>query len=244
MATKEENNSEECKQHEDSKPPKKRGWPFWVVFFISAWMFFLGVIVGRGTSPINFDIDDLEKKIVELKKSALKSEEITVQMTTSVSPDVKSELEFYEELKMDKQNDPMDFTPPKSKPAIISEPAVKTENMVKSKIVAKSEKPSELKKSEFKATPPVSETSFTAAKTDKLYSIQVASLRDQIEADRLVEIFRKRGYSAYRAGAEVGNTGIWHRVRIGPFTKQSEALRILGLVSHESKGALILEHSP
>jgi cell division septation protein DedD len=237
MATKEENNSEEFNQHEDSKPPKKRGWPFWIVFFISAWMFFLGVIVGRGTSPINFDIEDLEKKIVELKKSALKSEEMTVQMTSSVSPDVKSELEFYEELKMDK-HDPMDFTPPKS------EPAVKTDNTVKSKIVAKSEKPSELKKSEVKATPPVSETSIIVEKTDKHYSIQVASLRDQIEADRLVEIFRRRGYSAYRTGAEVGNTGIWHRVRIGPFTKQSEALRILGLVSHESKGALIIEHSP
>jgi cell division septation protein DedD len=237
MAKKEENNSEEFNQHEDSKPPKKRGWPFWVVFFISAWMFFLGVIVGRGTSPINFDIEDLEKKIAELKKSALKSEEMTVQMTSSVSPDVKSELEFYEELKMNKQ-DPMDFTPPKS------EPAVKTDNTVKSKIIAKSEKPSELKKNEVKATPPVSETTITVEKTDKHYSIQVASLRDQIEADRLVEIFRRRGYSAYRAGAEVGNTGIWHRVRIGPFTKQSEALRILGLVSHESKGALIIEHSP
>ena len=250
MAPIEENNSEESKQHQDPKPHKKRGWPFWVVFFISAWMFFLGVIVGRGTSPVTFDIDELEKKIAELKKSALRSEELRVQKTNPVSPDVKSELEFYEALKMAEQTDPMDFTASKSKTDEKSESPVKTENTtrpepaVKTKSVVKPEKMQEEKKSEIKPISPVSETGKTNEKTDKHYSIQVASLKDSTEADRLVEIFRKRGYPAYRASAEVRNTGIWHRVRIGPFTKQSEALRILGPVSQESKGALIIEHSP
>jgi cell division septation protein DedD len=250
MAPIEENNSEESKQHEDPKPHKKRGWPFWVVFFISAWMFFLGVMVGRGTSPVNFDIKDLEKKITELKKSALQSEELGVQRASPVSPDVKSELEFYEALKMDKQNDTMDFTESKSSAAIISEPDVTTQNSlkpeptVKSKSVAKSVKAPEFKKSEVKAIPPVSETNIPVEKTNKNFSIQVASLKDSTEADRLVEIFRKRGYPAYRASAEIRNIGTWHRVRIGPFTEQSDALRILGSVSRESKGALIIEHSP
>jgi cell division septation protein DedD len=250
MATKEKNNTEEFKEPEDPKPSQKRGWPFWVVFFISAWMFFLGVIVGRGTSPVTFDIDELEKKIAELKKSALQSEELRVQKTNPVSPDVKSELEFYEALKMAEQTDPMDFTAAKSKTDEKPDSPVKTENTakpepaVKTKTVAKPEKPPELKKSEVKTIPLVSEAGKTIEKIDKHYSIQVASLKDSTEADRLVEIFRKRGYPAYRASAEVRNTGIWHRVRIGPFTKQSEALRILGPVSRESKGALIIEHSP
>jgi cell division septation protein DedD len=247
MTTKEENNSEEFQQHEDSKPSQKRGWPFWIVFFISAWMFFLGVIVGRGTFPVKFDINELEKQIAALKKAALESEEMKVQTANPVSPDVKSELEFYEALKMPDQNDFMGLSEPKSTAAIKSEPSVKTETTVKlasPKIAKKSEKAPEFKKSEVKATPPVSETSNTVEKIDKHYSIQVASLKDSIEADRLVEIFRRRGYPAYRASAEVRNTGTWHRVRIGPFTKQSEALQILGPVSRESKGALIIEHSP
>jgi cell division septation protein DedD len=246
MAIKEENNTEELKQREDFKPPtKKRGWPFWLVFFICAWMFFLGVIVGRGTSPVKFNINEFENKIAALKKSALESEEMRVQKAGPVSSDVKSELEFYEALKMPGQNDPMDLTEPKSNGAITPEPPVKPETPVKSKSVAKKpEKMQEIKKSEVKAAPPASETLKTAETTDKHYSIQVASLKDPTEADRLVEIFRRKGYPAYRASAEVRNTGIWHRVRIGPFTKQSEALQILGPVSRESNGALIIEHSP
>jgi cell division septation protein DedD len=247
MTPKEENNSEESQQHENTKPSKKRGWPFWVVFFISAWMFFLGVVVGRGTSPVNFDINELEKQIAALKKAALQSEEMKIQKASPVSPDVKSELGFYEALKMPDQNDLMDLAEPKSTAAIKSEPPVKTETAVKPispKIMAKTEKAPEFKKSEVKATPLVSETNNTIEKTDKHYSIQVASLKDSIEADRLVEIFRRRGYPAYRASAEVRNSGIWHRVRIGPFTKQSEALQTLGPVSRENQGALIIEHSP
>jgi cell division septation protein DedD len=247
MTIKEENNSEELQQHEDSKPSRKRGWPFWIVFFVSAWMFFLGVVVGRGTSPVNFDINELEKQIAALKKAALQAEEMKIEKITPISPDVKSELGFYEALKMPEENDLMGLAEPKTTAALKSEPPLKTETTVKPaspKIVAKSEKAPEFKKNEVKITPPVSETSNIVEKTDKHYSIQVASLKDSIEADRLVEIFKRRGYPAYRASAEVRNTGVWHRVRIGPYTKQSEALQILGPVSQESKGALIIEHSP
>jgi cell division septation protein DedD len=247
MTTKEENNSEELHQHEDSKPPQKRGWPFWVVFFVSAWMFFLGVVVGRGTFPVDFDINELEKQIVALKKAALQAEEMKIEKVNPISPDVKSELGFYEALKMPEQNDLMGLAESKSTAAIKSDPPVKAETTVKQptpKIVAKSEKAPEFKKNEVKITPPIFEESNIVEKIDKHYSIQVASLKDSIEADRLVEIFRRRGYPAYRASAEVRNTGVWHRVRIGPFTKQSEALQILGPVSQESKGALIIEHSP
>jgi DedD protein len=49
------------------------------------------------------------------------------------------------------------------------------------------------------------------------YEIQVASFREQKEADTFVEELRKRGHSAYRQAAHVPERGLWHRVRIGPF---------------------------
>lgn len=49
------------------------------------------------------------------------------------------------------------------------------------------------------------------------YEIQVASFREQKEADAFVEELRKRGHSAYRQAAHVPERGLWHRVRIGPF---------------------------
>jgi len=250
MAATKENNSEETNRPCDTKPVKKRGWPFWVVFLISAWMFFLGVLVGRGMFPLSFDINALEKKIAELKETSLKAEEMMVQKASPVSPDVKSELEFYEALKMNKQSEAMNLAAPKSGSPGQAESTIKPENRVKpetplkTKAVPKPEKMSESTKSETKVAPPVFETRTSGEKPDKHYSIQVASLKDPQEADKLVEMFRKRGYPAYRASAEVRNTGVWHRVRIGPFPKQSEALRILGPISRESKGALIIEHSP
>jgi len=49
------------------------------------------------------------------------------------------------------------------------------------------------------------------------YQLQVASFRDQADADHLVEELRKRGHRAYRQAAYVAERGLWHRVRIGPF---------------------------
>jgi DedD protein len=53
--------------------------------------------------------------------------------------------------------------------------------------------------------------------TEGGYQLQVASFRDQPDADRLVEELRKRGHRAYRQAAYVAERGLWHRVRIGPF---------------------------
>lgn len=55
------------------------------------------------------------------------------------------------------------------------------------------------------------------------FQIQVASFRDQAEADAYVEALRLRGHSAYREAARVPNRGIWHRVRIGPFKNKYRA---------------------
>ncbi len=55
------------------------------------------------------------------------------------------------------------------------------------------------------------------------YQLQVASYRDQSDADRLVEDLRKRGHRAFRQAAYVPDRGLWQRVRIGPFKSKFEA---------------------
>ena len=41
---------------------KIAGWVL-LIFFLCAWMFILGILVGRGTAPLKFDIAELEKKL-------------------------------------------------------------------------------------------------------------------------------------------------------------------------------------
>jgi len=55
------------------------------------------------------------------------------------------------------------------------------------------------------------------------FQLQVASFKEQADADRLVEDLRRRGHRAYRIAANVPERGIWHRVRIGPFKTKFEA---------------------
>jgi cell division septation protein DedD len=60
--------------------------------------------------------------------------------------------------------------------------------------------------------------------SDEGFQLQVASFKDQADADRAVEDLRKRGHRAFRQAARVPDRGIWHRVRIGPFKTKLEAL--------------------
>jgi DedD protein len=55
------------------------------------------------------------------------------------------------------------------------------------------------------------------------FQLQVASFKEQAEADRLVDDLRRRGHRAYRQAANVPERGVWHRVRIGPFKTKFEA---------------------
>jgi DedD protein len=61
--------------------------------------------------------------------------------------------------------------------------------------------------------------------SDGGFQLQVASFKDQAEADRAVEDLRKRGHRAFRQAAHVPDRGLWHRVRIGPFKTKLEALK-------------------
>jgi DedD protein len=57
------------------------------------------------------------------------------------------------------------------------------------------------------------------------FQLQVASFKEQPEADKAVEDLRKRGHRAFRQAAHVPERGLWHRVRVGPFKTKLEALK-------------------
>ena len=65
---------------------------------LSAWMFLLGVLVGRGTAPIKFDIDKLEQMLLSKRQAADKKEMEMVSGNIQSGPD-KTKLDFYETLK-------------------------------------------------------------------------------------------------------------------------------------------------
>ncbi|NVM57648.1 MAG: hypothetical protein HWN51_05970, partial [Desulfobacterales bacterium] len=66
-----------------------------VAFLAMLWMFTLGVIVGRGLSPVRFDVEKLKKELIALKQGALKREKASYKINTDTLS-MKRELDFYE----------------------------------------------------------------------------------------------------------------------------------------------------
>jgi hypothetical protein len=72
------------------------GWVV-VVFIISGWMFGMGVMVGRDTAPIRFDLDQLKKTLESLQKSEREPRRGAPAADPAQMKD-KTKLDFYEVL--------------------------------------------------------------------------------------------------------------------------------------------------
>jgi hypothetical protein len=65
-----------------------------LAFIAMVWMFTLGILVGRGLSPVRFDVQKLKNELIALKQEALKRDQARFKIETenlSGNPD----LDFY-----------------------------------------------------------------------------------------------------------------------------------------------------
>jgi DedD protein len=197
---------------------------------VSACMFFLGVLVGRGTAPVQFDIQALQDELLELRQAV---EDKRRQMLDSSLPSASKpeDLQFYEALKATGDaaaQDPLqqqlaDYQPdpapsPAADPPTATLPAGETAAA---------------------ASATGAETVGTAASHAKL-TVQVASVRDSRSAGLMVEKLRKKGYPAYSSATRIPGKGVWYRVRIGEFGNRQNAERMLKrLEKDQLKGKVV-----
>jgi cell division septation protein DedD len=235
---------------------KIAGW-VGLIFFLCAWMFILGILVGRGTAPVKFDIGALEKKLEASQEGSGGDQGKEAAPDKSVTVKDKTGLEFYEALKENKIDPDV--------------PALQKPEAVKGKIEAPDEKsvPRETKKKTTpKAAPPESASKKAgpqkpeppassqikkpAKKKEKVaavvqtkatgpvYTIQAASLKNAKDADRLVEKLKKSGYPAYRAIGKISGKGIWFRVRIGEYRSKSEARTVMNKLKKDGREPILV----
>ena len=205
------------KKKKPSSKPSQKGFKFWffLLFFTSAWMFFLGVLVGRDTAPVHFDIEKLQKELAGLKQAAIEREERRYKISPKAISDANT-FGFYETLKGKKSN--VKLYPNKSK------------------------KRGTLDKKKAAKTLQDSKTSASSKKTDtgRILTIQVASLKDPKAADKLVTKLKKKGYAAYKTTADISGKGTWHRIRIGYFKNRADAKKILNKLRKENRKGILM----
>ena len=81
---------------------KIAGWAI-AIFFLCAWMFVLGVLVGRNKAPLKFDIQKLQQKLDDTKQHGRAEEQAEASTDTVIVKD-KTKLGFYERLPEDQKD--------------------------------------------------------------------------------------------------------------------------------------------
>jgi len=196
---------------------KPYGW-LWAVFLISGCMFTVGVLVGRGNAPVEFDIQQLQNEIKALKAKEQKAE----------TARYKAEPGFYEALKK-----PVEAVPPSRPKAPEEKPPPPAPEVQKKPAAGKTAK---------KDTPDKMDKALRElGGSDKPLTIQVSSLKDHALAQRTVQALKASGYPAYVITAIVPGKGVWHRVRLGAFANKKEAAPIMKQLKTEGRKPILIK---
>ena len=178
-----------------------------LLFLISGWMFVLGVLVGRGTAPVNFDIEALQNELKQLKESMLKQERRAME-SDSAKTGAQAAFEFYEALKKKEQTEQFNL-PEKEEAPKRTNPST----LVSQKRISKSNGTTKRKNDIPKPKPQAAGT----------VAVQVASTKDLKSAKALVGKLKKLGYAGFSVKAVIPDKGTWYRVRVGPYRTKTEA---------------------
>ena len=206
-----------------------------LLFLISGWMFVLGVLVGRGTAPVNFDIQALQKELLALKESMVKQEKRAMEID-SAKTGAKSSLEFYEALKKKGKDEQIQIiekkAPPKASPktpptAPPPSPLTSQKRVSKSKVAPE----------EKKTLPDLPDVKPSPSGT---LAVQVASTKDAASAEALGKKLTQLGYAGFSTVAEIPDKGTWYRVRVGPYRTKTEAEQVRrGLIKDQFEGLIV-----
>jgi cell division septation protein DedD len=228
------------------------------ITLISAWMFVLGVLVGRGTAPVKFDIKKLSREIEELRAADIKKQMAPVEVEADEEK-TKTSLGFYEELK---KSDPVSVPPLKKRSdkntsrekqqKESSSTTAKTTTAVKKEAVAKSSSSTQKaaaanspeEKPEVKTAAPAKESVKSTGETTasaKGVTIQVASMKALSDADALVKKLNDKGYPAYKTIAIVPDKGIWFRIRVGRYGSREATTDTIGRLKKDGFRPMVVE---
>jgi len=203
-------------EKKDSKT-KPWGW-LAAVFIISGCMFAVGVLVGRGNAPVEFDIQALKNEI-----AALKAKEKRLEAERH-----KIEPGFYEALKKpvepvpsaDRASAKKQSPPPTHTPAKKATPPPEPDDSGRR---VKSEKALR-----------------ELGGSDKPLTIQVSSLKDHALAKKMETALKAAGYNAYVITAMVPGKGVWHRVRLGAFANKEAAAPVMKKLKTEGRRPILV----
>ncbi len=179
------------------------GW-LGVLLLICGWFFVLGIAVGRGLIPAVDSRNDFKKEILAGREKALNQR----AQTEKNGPTLNFHEALLQKDSRTAEKPPDSSTTPEpsdGSPELPAKTAEKYEPVTSS---SNSEQPHE---------------GGNKKAVEKLFTIQIASLRDRETAHKLVKTIKTEGYPAYAVKAILSAGEAWYRVRTGDFASREEA---------------------
>jgi cell division septation protein DedD len=221
------------------------GW-IGVIFILCAWMFVVGVLVGRGTAPVGFKIDGLQSKL-EITGQNLKNMPKGPATGGSDLTKDKSKLDFYEALPEDREDTKINkkksslVISKKVEPVPVKKPSETTaKKNALEKENGKKAKPAKKESTKKKTKQRIASKS-QAIPSGKGYTVQVAAFKNENDANRQVKKLKDNGYDAYRTITKIEGKGIWFRVRVGKYQSRAEARKMQQKLKKAGMKPIIVE---
>jgi cell division septation protein DedD len=210
------------------------------------WFFLLGVLVGRGLVPLPFEPDHLETELAtqlaeetalaqaRLRQGAqegLPEEPLRIQdlrepqVDTRVRARPGASLTGPDGVPLKKRG-----VPPKKRPLGAVQPPT-----------AAAAAAGKTPKRDAAGGPGGDRVAAALVGMKAKFTLQVASVRQQAAADRIVKTLQKAGHPAYQTASRPGKNGVWYRVRVGAYETRKAAEAALGKFKESRYKPIIIQ---
>lgn len=197
-----------------------------------AWMFFLGIMVGRGSVEISLYPTDLQQEMMaeSQRQDVVRSQEGGDPEQPEEAP-ASVELSFYKQVKQSEE------LVTKRRQVTKLEVRVVAPNQVgKAPVVPKSKVAEPSKRSAPVKAPKLSPPSDSSG-----YTIQVAAHAERAAAEKELSQLTSNGFSGYIVSVKAGDGRTWYRVRVGHYTNKDAALKELSRLAAVKKSAYVVK---
>ena len=196
------------------KTPFSRGAWIFLIVVSSTWMFVLGILVGRGSSPLRFDIDRIETKLQSYMKESIEKEE---QESRDLLAQLKDPIASKGLVDVEESRK----TGGISSGQPVSSGAAEKEQQPKATTAAPSSPAEDSEAAPSPAADPAADEGDQDA--EPRYTVQVSSLKTASAAAQMVLRLKRMGYPAFMKPVRLPEVGVTYRVLVGDFKNRASA---------------------
>ncbi len=215
----------------------------WGVLWVAAcgFSFTVGLLAGRQTAPIPFNVHQLEKSLLSLKGEVLEEKKKSLDAYFDATKD-QTHLGFYDSLKGTERAAPDPAYQKSNRTASAGATSVSEKIKTIRRLASLKPKP----KTSFRIEQPkpkqaIADTGKPAASEKGGLTIQVASLKNPEDADKMVARLKSQGFNAYKTLARLKDQGIRIRIRVGSFADRKAASNSLKALQEKGYQPIIVQ---